>query len=154
MADQLLIVSRMILKISAPTRRAKQAHVLVMVLVVVTICAAALRAWLDDRRELPDAPLVAMIPMSVRTAEQRGTFGNRVSTMAVAIPTDVADPLARLEAAHEALRSAKEHHRAAQCEEDADLVGALHARHVDVARVVREVRNRVHEPDDCGDARE
>ena len=80
--------------------------------VVVTICAAALRAWLDDRRELPDAPLVAMIPMSVRTAEQRGTFGNRVSTMAVAIPTDVADPLARLEAAHEALRSAKEHHRA------------------------------------------
>src|SRR2546423_385258 len=29
--------------------------------VVVTICAAALRTWLDDRRELPDAPLVAMI---------------------------------------------------------------------------------------------
>jgi len=80
--------------------------------VVVTICAAALRSWLDARGELPDAPLVAMIPVSVRTAEEQGTYGNRVSTMAVAIPTDVADPLARLEAAHEALRSAKEHHRA------------------------------------------
>jgi diacylglycerol O-acyltransferase len=80
--------------------------------VVVTVCAAALRSWLDERRELPDAPLVAMIPVSVRTAEERGTFGNRVSTMAVAIPTDVAGPLERLEAAHEALRSAKERHRA------------------------------------------
>jgi diacylglycerol O-acyltransferase len=80
--------------------------------VVVTLCAAALRSWLDGRRELPDAPLVAMIPVSVRTAEERGTFGNRVSTMAVAIPTDVAGPLERLEAAHEAMRSAKERHRA------------------------------------------
>ena len=53
-----------------------------------------------------------MIPVSVRTAEERGTFGNRVSTMAVAIPTDLADPLERLRAAHEAMRSAKEHHKA------------------------------------------
>ena len=47
MADQLLIVSRMILKISAPTRHARQAHVLVMVLVVVTICAIALMSYLQ-----------------------------------------------------------------------------------------------------------
>ena len=79
--------------------------------VVVTICASALRSWLHERRELPDEPLVAMIPVSVRTAEERGTFGNRVSTMAVAIPTDVDDPRGRLRAAHEALRSAKERHQ-------------------------------------------
>jgi WS/DGAT/MGAT family acyltransferase len=100
--------------------------------VVVTICAAALRSWLEERRELPDAPLVAMIPVSIRTAEERGTFGNRVSTMAVAIPTDVEPPLERLQAAHEALRSAKERHRAvpASLLQDATLFipAAIHAR--------------------------
>jgi diacylglycerol O-acyltransferase / wax synthase len=100
--------------------------------VVVTVCAGALRAFLSDIGELPDTPLVAMIPVSVRTAEERGTFGNRVSTMAVAIPTDVADPLERLRAAHEALRSAKERHKAvpASLMQDATrfVPPAIHAR--------------------------
>ena len=100
--------------------------------VVVTIVAAALRRFLNERGELPDAPLVAMIPVSVRTEEQRGTYGNRVSTMAVAIPTDLDAPLERLQAAHEAMRSAKEHHRAvpATLMQDATLFvpPAIHAR--------------------------
>jgi diacylglycerol O-acyltransferase / wax synthase len=100
--------------------------------VVVTVCAGALRTFLADMGELPDTPLVAMIPVSVRTAEERGTFGNRVSTMAVAIPTDVADPLERLRAAHEALRSAKERHKAvpASLMQDATrfVPPAIHAR--------------------------
>jgi WS/DGAT/MGAT family acyltransferase len=100
--------------------------------VVVAVCAGALRSWLQERGELPDEPLVAMIPVSVRTAEQRGTFGNRVSTMAVAIPTDLADPLERLAAAHEAMRSAKDHHRAvpATLMQDATkfVPPAIHAR--------------------------
>src|SRR4051794_23746610 len=100
--------------------------------VVVTVCAGALRRFLDERAELPDTPLVAMIPVSVRTAEERGTFGNRVSTMAVAIPTDVADPLDRLSAAQDALRSAKERHRAipASLMQDATrfVPPAIHAR--------------------------
>ena len=100
--------------------------------VVVTVVAAALRRFLDERGELPDAPLVAMIPVSVRTEEQRGTYGNRVSTMAVAIPTDIDGALERLQAAHEALRSAKEHHKAvpASLMQDATLFvpPAIHAR--------------------------
>jgi WS/DGAT/MGAT family acyltransferase len=100
--------------------------------VVVTVCAGALRTFLSERGELPDDPLVAMIPVSVRTAEQRGTFGNRVSTMAVAIPTNLADPLERLRAAHEALRSAKEQHKAvpASLMQDATrfVPPAIHAR--------------------------
>jgi WS/DGAT/MGAT family acyltransferase len=100
--------------------------------VVVAICAAGLRSWLQEHGELPDEPLVAMIPVSVRTHEQRGTYGNRVSTMAVAIPTDIEDPLARLAAAHEAMRSAKDHHRAvpATLMQDATkfVPPAIHAR--------------------------
>jgi WS/DGAT/MGAT family acyltransferase len=100
--------------------------------VVVAICAGALRTWFEDRGELPDEPLVAMIPVSVRTAEQRGTFGNRVSTMAVPIPTNLADPVARVRAAHEAMRAAKEHHKAipATLLQDATqfIPPAIHAR--------------------------
>ncbi|MEA2169627.1 MAG: diacylglycerol O-acyltransferase / wax synthase [Solirubrobacteraceae bacterium] len=80
--------------------------------VVVAICAGALRSWLEQRGELPEAPLLAMIPVSVRTPAEQGTFGNRVATMLTQIPTDVADPAARLTAAHEAMRSAKERHKA------------------------------------------
>ncbi len=80
--------------------------------VIVAMCAGALRSWLIDRGELPDDPLVAMIPVSVRTEQERGTYGNRVSTMAIAIPTNLDDPLARVAAAHEAMRSAKDRHRA------------------------------------------
>ena len=80
--------------------------------VVVTMCAAALREWLAARGELPAEPLVAGVPVSVRTTAQVGTFGNRVSTMLVPIPTDEADPLARLRRANEVLRNAKERHKA------------------------------------------
>jgi diacylglycerol O-acyltransferase len=80
--------------------------------VVVAVCAGAVREFLLERDELPDDPLVAMVPVSVRAEEEQGSFGNRISTMIVPIPTDVADPVGRLERAHELLRSAKEHHAA------------------------------------------
>jgi diacylglycerol O-acyltransferase / wax synthase len=80
--------------------------------VVVALCATAVRDWLIERDALPSDPLVAMVPMSVRTEEQKGTFGNRVSMMVVPIPTNVADPRERLITAHETLKSAKERHRA------------------------------------------
>jgi diacylglycerol O-acyltransferase len=80
--------------------------------VVVAVCAGALHTWLGERGDLPDEPLLATVPVSVRTAEQHGTFGNRVSTMLVPIPTDEPDPQTRLMSAHEALRSAKERHKA------------------------------------------
>ena len=62
-------------------------------------------ALLEERDALPETPLLAMIPVSVRTPEQFGTFGNKVSTMITPIPTDMAEPGERLEHAHEALRS-------------------------------------------------
>jgi WS/DGAT/MGAT family acyltransferase len=80
--------------------------------VVVTLCASAVRRWLIERDELPRSPLVAMVPVSVRGPEQQGTFGNQISAMIVPIPTDVADPRARLLRAHQLLRSAKAHHAA------------------------------------------
>ena len=111
--------------------------------VVVAICAGALRSWLDTRGVLPDEPLLAMVPVSVRTPDQRGTFGNRVATMLAPIPTHLDDPHARLRAAHEAMRSAKEHHKTvpATVLQDANQVvpAALFAR---AARVTTSVALR------------
>jgi diacylglycerol O-acyltransferase len=80
--------------------------------VLVALCAGALRNWLVERNALPEDPLVAMIPVSVRTDDESGAFGNRISSMNVPIPTNVADPHERLRRAHEVLRAAKERHRA------------------------------------------
>jgi WS/DGAT/MGAT family acyltransferase len=71
-------------------------------------CApGAVREWLLARDALPEEPLVAMVPVSVRTREQRGQYGNRVGMMIVPIPTDEPDPRLRLARTHELLRSAR-----------------------------------------------
>ncbi len=90
----------------------KNAHGCTVNDVVLAMCATALRRWLSDRGELPDQPLVAFVPVSVRTPEQIGTYGNRVSAMLAELPTDEADPVRRLRRVSESMRSAKEHHRA------------------------------------------
>ncbi len=64
--------------------------------VVLTVTAGALRALLADRGESPDSSLVALVPVSVRTEEERGALGNRVSGMLVSLATGVSDPVARL----------------------------------------------------------
>ena len=80
--------------------------------VVMSVCAGALRRWLIDHGELPDGPLVAQIPVSVRTDEQRGTYGNRVGIMSPPLYTDEADPIRRLALTHEAMDAAKALHKA------------------------------------------
>jgi diacylglycerol O-acyltransferase len=80
--------------------------------VIVSLGAGAVRRWLVEHDELPDRPLVALVPVSVRSAEQRGTYGNRVGTMSVPLFTNEPEPVRRLRATHEALRAAKERHNA------------------------------------------
>jgi diacylglycerol O-acyltransferase / wax synthase len=80
--------------------------------VVMTMCAGALRRWLLAHDALPAAPLLTMVPVSVRTEEQRGTFGNRVSAMIVELPTNESDPIERYHRMHDAMLVAKEQHHA------------------------------------------
>lgn len=63
--------------------------------VVVALCAGALRRRLAARGDEVDGPLVAMVPFTVRTGADR-EYGNRISSMIVAIPTDEPDPRQRL----------------------------------------------------------
>jgi diacylglycerol O-acyltransferase len=80
--------------------------------VIVTICAGAVRRWLMAHDDLPAEPLVAQIPISVRTEEQIGTYGNRIMLMGAPLFTDEPDPVARLQRTHAALGDMKQRHRA------------------------------------------
>jgi diacylglycerol O-acyltransferase / wax synthase len=80
--------------------------------VIVALCAGAVRKWLIEHEELPDRPLVTQVPVSVRTEEQVGTYGNRIGMMSVPLFTNEPDPVERLRLTHEALRAAKERHKA------------------------------------------
>jgi len=115
--------------------------------VVVALCTTAVRHWLLERDELPAEPLVAMIPVSVRGEGERGTFGNRVSMMVVAIPTDEPDPRRRLMRTHEALNSAKDRHRAIPADLLTDATAfippALAAR---AARTTLDIMGRLRPP--------
>ena len=70
----------------------------------MAICAGALRTYLLRHDALPDAPLRAMVPVSIRTGDEDDPWTNRVSGLVAALPTDVADPLERVAPCHEAMQ--------------------------------------------------
>src|SRR3954447_8040402 len=115
--------------------------------VVVALCATAVRDWPIDRDALPEDPLVAMVPMSVRTEEEKSSYGNRVSMMIVPIPTNVEDPRERLMTAHETPASAKQRHRAMPANLLTDATSfippAVHAR---ASRLTMELGGRLAPP--------
>lgn len=78
--------------------------------VVLALCSTALRRYLLAQKTLPDDPLVAMCPVSVRPADSDGD-GNAVSMLLANLATDDADPLARLRTIAASTRAGKDHLR-------------------------------------------
>ena len=66
--------------------------------VAIAVCGGAMRRYLAATNELPDESLVAMCPISVRTGPAGMEAGNQITDMTVAMGTDIADPLQRLQA--------------------------------------------------------
>jgi diacylglycerol O-acyltransferase / wax synthase len=65
--------------------------------VVLSVTTGALRTLLQSRGERADGvELRAMIPVSVRTDEERGKLGNRIAAMWVTLPLYEPDPVVRL----------------------------------------------------------
>jgi WS/DGAT/MGAT family acyltransferase len=75
--------------------------------VVMAICAGALREYLLRKGALPDAPLRAMVPVSVRTGEEADPWTNRVSAIVAVLPTDCDDPIERVARCRAAMIDAK-----------------------------------------------
>jgi hypothetical protein len=81
--------------------------------VVLSVCAGALRSYLDERGDLPEQPLVAMVPVSVHgdNDDDLVTEGtNKVTGMFTKLATDVADPVERITTIGEQVRKSKDHH--------------------------------------------
>ena len=76
--------------------------------VVLTVVSGGLRRLLRGRGErVDDLELRAMVPVSVRTDEQRGTLGNQVANVWAALPVYEPDPLERLHVISESMRDLK-----------------------------------------------
>jgi WS/DGAT/MGAT family acyltransferase len=75
--------------------------------VVLAMCAGALRYYLTEQHALPDTGLVAMVPVSLRSAEEADSGGNMVGSILCNLATDVDDPAKRLEAISESMRGNK-----------------------------------------------
>jgi WS/DGAT/MGAT family acyltransferase len=74
--------------------------------VVLALCAGALRRYLIEHVALPQKPLTAGVPVSVRPLGN-AQLNNQVMFTLSRLPTDVAEPLPRLAAAQAAGQEAK-----------------------------------------------
>ncbi|WP_280346810.1 WS/DGAT/MGAT family O-acyltransferase [Nocardia neocaledoniensis] len=79
--------------------------------VVLAMSAGALRAYLLERDALPDKPMTALVPMSLREADDTDTQGVKIAALLCNLGTDIADPLARLQTVSESTRRNKEVYR-------------------------------------------
>jgi WS/DGAT/MGAT family acyltransferase len=75
--------------------------------VVLAMCAGALRDYLIEQSALPDAPLVAMVPVSLRRKDSGDATGNNIGALLCNLATDLADPGQRLAAIHLSMRNGK-----------------------------------------------
>ena len=89
--------------------------------VVMAICSGALREYLLRHDALPDEPLRAMVPVSIRTGEEEDPWTNRVGGIIADLPTNCADPLERLRRCHEAMQDAKRQMDVLPAEDIAEL---------------------------------
>ena len=65
--------------------------------VVLAMCSGALRDYLLEQQALPDDPLIAMVPVSMRAASQSGeSTGNAIGALLCNLGTDRIDPADRL----------------------------------------------------------
>ena len=99
--------------------------------VVLAMCSGALRAYLRDRDTLPEAPLIAMVPVSLRTEPQRDDSeqrddgrlktrhddhqkqgGNKVGVLMCSLATHLDAPAARLTAVRDMMADGKRSMRA------------------------------------------
>ena len=88
-------------------RRVKSAAGVTVNDVVLAMSGGALRAYLREQDALPDAPLVAMVPVNLRTEKETDGGGNIVGTFLCNLATDTDDPVRRLQAVNTSMSDNK-----------------------------------------------
>ena len=92
--------------------------------VALAVVSGALRNYLDEHDELPEASLVAAVPISTRMpGDDHG--GNRISIMTTPLATDLEDPVERVAAIAAATRHRKERVNAVRARAMADAAQVI-----------------------------
>ncbi len=76
--------------------------------IVLAVSAGAIRRYLREANALPKEAMTAGLPVNVRPADDQGT-GNAISFIMVSLATNVSNPIKRLRAIQESVKSAKDH---------------------------------------------
>jgi diacylglycerol O-acyltransferase len=91
---------------------------------VLTVVAGALGRWLRTRGvRTQGMELRALVPVSIRAQDERGTLGNRIAAMRGPLPVYVDDPVERLAIVREGMSNLKESKQALGAEVIAGLQG-------------------------------
>ena len=75
--------------------------------VVMALCSGTLRRYLLLHECLPDEPLIAMVPISVRSGGEEDTYQNRVSALLADLATNESDAATRLKRVCASMTAAK-----------------------------------------------
>jgi WS/DGAT/MGAT family acyltransferase len=85
--------------------------------VVLSVVAGGLRRWLQSRGVRTEGlELRALVPVSIRAAEEHGHMGNRLAVMRGPLPVYVEDPVARLQVVRQAMDGLKDSKQAVGAE--------------------------------------
>jgi diacylglycerol O-acyltransferase len=77
--------------------------------VVLAVVAGAIRQWLHARgMRTGGMDMRVCVPVSTRSADQRGALGNQLTQVVAPLPVYLGDPLERLRVVREAMRDVKE----------------------------------------------
>jgi WS/DGAT/MGAT family acyltransferase len=97
--------------------------------VLLAVVGGGLRRYLGETGELPDEPMMAGVPVSMRTEADAGVAGNKIAMMLVSLGTDVVEPRQRLATVQRSTSQSKEQNQAVEARVMADgaelLPGAL-----------------------------
>ena len=83
--------------------------------VVMAVCGSALRNYLISLNALPDKPLVAMVPMSMRRDDSES--GNQIAMILATLGTHLNDPQDRLETISRSVKESKDRYASMTLEE-------------------------------------
>lgn len=79
--------------------------------VVLAMCSGAVRTYLEELDALPDAPLVAMVPVGLKAKQSdvaSADGGNAVGAVMCQLATDRSDPEERLRSIHTSMKDGKQ----------------------------------------------
>ena len=76
---------------------------------ILAICAGALRRYLLEKEKLPLHPLVANVPISIRSKDSK-EMNNQIANMMIQLATHIEDPLERIEYIQEQTMLGKSKH--------------------------------------------